>query len=109
MLTLTVGLRMVMTTCAIELIGALPEDHTSIGSAMNDTAQELGNAVGVAIVGTVTAAVVGTVLPTGAWSAHLVHDFFHAVQLSFGILAVVATVVSIMGVRRLSNATTLEE
>jgi hypothetical protein len=45
--------------------GRTPETHTSIGSAMNDTAQELGNAVGVAIVGTVMATVVGKTLPHG--------------------------------------------
>ncbi len=62
MFALAVGVRFVMTTCAIALMEELPDTHTSMGSALNDTAQELGNSIGVAVVGTVMAAVVGVLL-----------------------------------------------
>lgn len=109
MLIMTAGMRIIMTTGAVALIGALPESHTSIGSALNDTAQELGNAVGVAIVGTVMAAVVGQSLPRGAWSASLVDSFVHSQQISFAILAVIVLVMGSIGVRTLTDSTETEE
>src|SRR6201986_5164740 len=52
---LTVGLRTVMTICAVALVGAMPCNRTSIGTALNDTAQEVGTSVGTAVVGTLIA------------------------------------------------------
>ncbi|SQC30165.1 Antiseptic resistance protein [Rothia kristinae] len=109
MLIMTAGMRIIMTTGAVALVGALPESHTSIGSALNDTAQELGNAVGVAIVGTVMAAVVGRSLPQGAWDAGLVDGFVHSQQISFTLLAGIVLVMGVIGVRTLTDSTETEE
>ncbi|MCB4207874.1 MFS transporter [Arthrobacter sp. UM1] len=109
MLVMTVGMRIIMTTGAVALINALPEDHTSIGSAMNDTAQELGTAFGVALIGTVTAAVVGSHLPQGAWSAALSAQFVHAQQISFWVLAGIVVVMAAIGVRTLTDSTSTDE
>ncbi|SIM74916.1 drug resistance transporter, EmrB/QacA subfamily [Mycobacteroides abscessus subsp. abscessus] len=109
MLIMTAGMRIIMTTGAVALVGALPESHTSIGSALNDTAQELGNAVGVAIVGTVMAAVVGSSLPQGAWDAAMVDGFVHSQQISFAILAGIVLVMGCIGVRTLTDSTQTEE
>ncbi|WAL39108.1 MFS transporter [Brevibacterium sp. BRM-1] len=109
MLIMTAGMRTIMTTGAVALLGALPETHTSIGSAMNDTAQELGNAVGVAIVGTVMAAVVGSSLPQGAWDAATVAGFVHSQQISFAILAVIVVVLGAIGLRSFTDSTETEE
>ncbi|WGH09547.1 MFS transporter [Rothia kristinae] len=109
MLIMTAGMRIIMTTGAVALVGALPESHTSIGSALNDTAQELGNAVGVAIVGTVMVAVVGSSLPQGAWDAAMVDGFVHSQQISFAILAGIVLVMGCIGVRTLTDSTQTEE
>ncbi|WP_243155715.1 MFS transporter [Kocuria sp. TGY1127_2] len=109
MLIMTMGMRTIMTTGAVALLGALPETHTSIGSAMNDTAQELGNAVGVAVVGTVMATVVGKTLPHGAWDAATVNGFVHSQQISFWILAGIVLVMSFIGVRTLTDSKETEE
>lgn len=109
MLIMTAGMRIIMTTGAVALVGALPESHTSIGSALNDTAQELGNAVGVAIVGTVMAAVVGSSLPQGAWDAAMVDGFVHSQQISFAILAGIVLIMGCIGVRTLTDSTQTEE
>ena len=109
MLIMTAGMRIIMTTGAVALVGALPESHTSIGSALNDTAQELGNAVGVAIVGTVMAAVVGQSLPQGAWDAAMVDGFVHSQQISFAILAGIVLIMGCIGVRTLTDSTQTEE
>ncbi|OAX52029.1 MFS transporter [Rothia kristinae] len=109
MLIMTAGMRIIMTTGAVALVGALPESHTSIGSALNDTAQEVGNAVGVAIVGTVMAAVVGSSLPQGAWDAAMVDGFVHSQQISFAILAGIVLIMGCIGVRTLTDSTQTEE
>lgn len=109
LLVLAVGMRLVMTTCAVALIEGLPKDHTSLGSALNDTAQELGNSVGVAVIGTVTATVMGTTLPTGRWSEAITNEFLHSQRIGFAILAGLVTVIAIIGGRTLTNSTTTEE
>ena len=60
---MTIGLRTVMTICAVALVDAMPSNRTSIGAALNDTAQEVGTSVGTAVVGTLIAALVTTRLP----------------------------------------------
>ena len=109
MLMMTVAMRTIMTTGAVALMGALPESHTSMGSAMNDTAQEVGIAVGLALVGTVMAAVVGTALPTGAWDPATVLAFVHSQQISFVLLAVLVVVLAGVGLRTLTDSRRTEE
>lgn len=109
LLVLAMGMRLVMTTCAVALLDALPDDHTGIGAALNDTSQELGNSFGVAVIGTVTAAVMGTTLPTGRWSQAVVDEFLHSQRIGFAILAGLVTVIAIIGGRTLTDATTTEE
>ena len=56
MVGMTIGLRTIMTICAIALVDAMPVNRTSVGAALNDTAREVGTGVGIAVVGTVLAA-----------------------------------------------------
>lgn len=109
MFSLAVGVRFVMTTCAIALMEELPETHTSMGSALNDTAQEFGNSIGVAVVGTVMATVVGVLLPDGAWGQVLTQEFVHGLQIACGVLAGVVIAVAALGLGSLTNSRTLEE
>lgn len=109
LLLLAVGMRLVMTTCAVALIEALPEDHTSLGSALNDTAQELGNSVGVAVIGTVTATIMGATLPTGRWSEAVTNEFLHSQRIGFAILAGLVAVIAVIGGRTLTDSKTTEE
>ena len=87
MVILTIGLRTVMTICAVALVGAMPSNRTSIGTALNDTAQEVGTSVGTAVVGTLIAALVTVSLPDGRWSSHLVASFFHGERVTYAALA----------------------
>jgi len=106
---LAVGMRVVMTTSAVALIQALPEDHTSLGSALNDTAQEIGTALGVAVMGTVTAAVMGTTLPTGAWPPAVTDLFLHSQRIGFAILAGMVALITVIGARTLTASRVTEE
>lgn len=109
MVLMTVGLRTVMTICAIALVGAMPENRTSIGTALNDTAQEVGSSVGTAVVGTLIAALVTTQLPAGTWSDGLVASFFHGERITYAVLAVVVGLVTAGGALTLTNSHATEE
>ncbi|MFW0788009.1 MFS transporter [Gordonia sp. CPCC 205333] len=109
MVVMTIGLRTVMTICAIALVGAMPANRTSIGAALNDTAQEVGTSVGTAIVGTLIAVLVTTQLPTGVWSSALVESFFHGERITYGVLAVVVGLIAAVGALTLTDSRSTQE
>ncbi|WP_042394597.1 MFS transporter [Streptacidiphilus carbonis] len=109
MVLMTVGLRTVMTICAVALVSAMPGNRTSIGAALNDTAQEVGSSVGTAVVGTLIAALVTTRLPAGTWSSDLVASFFHGERVTYALLAVVVGLVAAGGALSLTDSHTVEE
>src|SRR3954471_22560642 len=109
MVIMTVGLRTVMTICAVALVDAMPSNRTSIGAALNDTAQEVGTSIGTAAVGTLIAVLVTTQLPAGTWSADLVASFFHGERITYGVLALIVGLVAGAGALTLTDARTVEE
>jgi MFS family permease len=109
MVVLTVGLRTVMTIGAVALVSAMPGNRTSIGAALNDTAQEVGSSVGTAVVGTLIAALVTTQLPAGTWSGDLVASFFHGERITYALLAVVVGLVTAGGAFTLTDSHEVEE
>ena len=109
MVVFTAGLRTVMTTCAIALVAAMPDNRTSIGTALNDTAQEVGTSVGTALIGTMIAALVTQVLPSGVWSSDLVQSFFHGERVTYSVLAVVVGLVAGFGALTLTDSRETEE
>jgi MFS family permease len=109
MVLMTIGLRTVMTICAVALVDAMPSNRTSIGAALNDTAQEVGTSIGTAVVGTLIAALVTTQLPAGTWSAGLVASFFHGEQIIYGVLAVIVGLVAGAGALTLTDSLAVEE
>ena len=109
MVTFTIGLRTVMTICAIALVDAMPENRTSLGAALNDTAQEVGTSVGTAIVGTLIATLVTKILPAGVWSSELVESFFHGERIIFTVLAVIVGVVAGFGALTLTSSHSVDE
>lgn len=109
MLVLTGGIRIIMTTGAVALISALPDTHTTLGASLNDSAQELGNSIGVAVVGTVLATVVGAALPVGAWDAGQIDSFVHALHIAFAVLAGIVVLTAAIGLGSLTDSTSTEE
>jgi len=109
MVIMTIGLRTVMTICAVALVGAMPENRTSMGAALNDTAQEVGTSVGTAVVGTLIAVLVTTVLPDGTWSPELMASYFAGERTIFIVLAVAVGILSIWGALTLTNSRDVEE
>lgn len=109
MVVMTIGLRTVMTICAIALVDAMPANRTSMGASLNDTAQEIGTSVGTAVVGTMIAALVTAQLPAGTWSSALVQSFFHGERITYAVLAVVVGVVAVAGALTLTDSHSTEE
>jgi hypothetical protein len=109
MVLMTIGLRTVMTICAVALVDAMPSNRTSIGTALNDTAQEVGTSLGTAVIGTAIAALVTTQLPPGAWSSDLVQSFFHGERITYALLAVVVGLVTALGARTLTDSHAIED
>jgi len=109
MVVMTVGLRTVMTICAVALVDAMPSNRTSIGAALNDTAQEVGTSIGTAVVGTLIAVLVTTALPAGTWSSELVTSFFHGERIIYAVLAVVVGLVVAGGALTLTDSRATEE
>jgi MFS family permease len=109
MVVLTIGLRTVMTICAVALVSAMPSNRTSIGAALNDTAQEVGTSVGTAVVGTLIAALVTVTLPAGTWSSDLVASFFSGERVTYAALAVIVGLVAGWGAMTLTDSRATEE
>ena len=51
-----VGMGLAMAPATDSIMGSLPPEKAGVGSAMNDTTREIGGALGVAILGSITAA-----------------------------------------------------
>jgi fucose permease len=109
MVVMTIGLRTVMTICAVALVDAMPANRTSIGAALNDTAQEVGTSIGTAVVGTLIAVLVTTRLPVGTWSNDLVTSFFHGERITYAVLAVLVGLIAGGGALTLTDSHATEE
>jgi EmrB/QacA subfamily drug resistance transporter len=109
MVVMTLGLRTIMTICAVALVDAMPENRTSIAAALNDAAQEVGTSVGTAIVGTLIAVLVTTTLPVGRWSEALIDSFFHGERITYAVLAAVVGLVAGYGAFTLTDSRSTEE
>ena len=109
MVLMTLGLRTVMTISAVALVDEMPEDRTSMGAALNDTAQEVGSSIGTAFVGTLITVLVTATLPEGTWSPNLVASYFHGEQVLFTILAIAVGLISGIGALSFTNAHTTDD
>jgi len=56
-IVLAVGMGMVMAPATESIMGSLPREKAGVGSAMNDTTRQLGGALGVAVIGSILAAI----------------------------------------------------
>ena len=63
------GLGVAMAPASAALMGSFPREHAGVGAAMNDTMQEIGAALGVAVLGSLAAASYRHGLPADAPSA----------------------------------------
>ncbi len=84
------GIRVNGVVAGTNVLRGLPKNRTSIGSALVDTAQEVATGVGIAVAGTVLAALFTGDIATAAWNVQRSAEFHDAVTIAGLVLAVVA-------------------
>jgi AcrR family transcriptional regulator len=55
LLVIGIGMGLAMAPATDSIMGSLPQDKAGVGSAVNDTTREIGGALGVAVLGSITA------------------------------------------------------
>lgn len=84
------GMRVNGVVAGTNVMRGLPENRTTIGAALVDTAAEIATAVGVAISGAVLAALVAGDVSAQTWSSQQVEQFGQVVLVAGGALTVLA-------------------
>jgi hypothetical protein len=84
------AIRVVGAVAGVNVLRGLPGNRTSIGAALVDTASEVTSAAGVAIAGTMLAALFTGAIATSAWTAHQHAEFHQAVTLAGIVLTLLA-------------------
>ncbi len=85
------AIRVVGVVAGVNVLRGLPENRTSIGAALVDTTSEITSGAGVAITGTILAALFTGTIAAPHWNAHQTAQFEHALTLAGLVLTAVAT------------------
>jgi MFS family permease len=94
------GMRVVGVVAGNNVLRGLPEDRTSIGAALVDTASEIATAVGIAATGTILAAVVGGGITTTTFTSAALASFQEAILIAGLTITALAAALVVAGVRR---------
>ena len=94
------GMRVVGVVAAVNVLRGLPENRTTIGTALTDTASEVTSGVGVAVSGTILAALFTGAIATSKWSAAQTAEFGEAVTVAGLVLTVLAGALVAFGIVR---------
>ena len=84
------GLRVVGVIAGTNVLRGLPESRTTIGASLTDTATQVASAVGIALSGTVLAAVFSGNIAAPTWSTQQTGQFREAVTIAGLSLTVLA-------------------
>ncbi len=98
------GMRVVGVVAGVNVLRGLPENRTSIGAALVDTATEVASGVGIAVTGTILAALFTGSIATSDWSAEQTAEFQQAVTIAGLALTVVAAALVGWGIVRSRRA-----
>jgi MFS family permease len=86
------GIRVNGVVAGTNVLRGLPDNRTSIGAALVDTAAEVATGVGIAVTGTILAVLFTGTIATSNWSARQTAEFQEAVTIASLTLTVVAAV-----------------
>jgi MFS family permease len=98
------GLRVVGVVAAVTVLSGLPKNRTTIGAALADTTTEVANGVGIAVAGTILAAVFTGSIAASGWTAQQAAEFQGAATLGGLVLTVVAAAFVVFGIFRSRRA-----
>ena len=91
------GMRGVGVVAALNVLRGLPEDRTSLGTALTDTAAQVASAIGIVVTGTILAALFTGSLATGNWTAQQTGQFHQAVTVAGLVLTALAAALVAFG------------
>ena len=103
------GLRVVGVVAGVNVLTGLPKDRTSIGAALVDTSSEVSSAVGIAITGTLLAALFTGSIATANWSAQQTGDFQEAITIAGFALTLLAGALVVWGIARSRRSAVVPE
>jgi hypothetical protein len=89
------GLRVVGVVAGTNVLRGLPENRTTVGAALVDTASEVTSGVGIAVTGTILAALFTGDVATPSWTAQQTGEFREAVMIAG--LTLTATAAALVG------------
>jgi MFS family permease len=94
------GLRVVGVVAAVNVLNGLPKNRTSVGAALSDSVTEIASALGIAIVGTILAALFAGSVAKANWSTGQTAQFQQAITISALTLTLVAAALVGWGIAR---------
>lgn len=94
------GLRVVGVVAGMNVLSGLPADRSSIGAALADTATEVANGVGLAVAGTILAALFSGGVASAHWTADQAAQFQNSTTVAGLTLAVLAAALVGWGIAR---------
>jgi hypothetical protein len=100
------GMRVVGVVAGVNVLRGLPKNRTTIGAALTDTTTEVACGVGIAVTGTILAALFTGDIATSSWSAQQSAEFREAVTIAGLALTFVAAALvgwGIVRTRRVAN------
>jgi MFS family permease len=100
------GLRVVGVVAGVNVLRGLPENRTTIGAALTDTATEVASGAGLAVTGTILAAVFPGTIAAAHWTSHQTADFRAAITIAGLTLTVLAAALVTWGFRRSRTTST---
>jgi MFS family permease len=98
------GIRVNGVVAGTNVLRGLPQNRTSIGAALVDTASEVATAVGIAVTGTILATLFTGDIAKSNWSAQQTGQFQTAIMIAGAALTIVAAVLVGWGIARSRTA-----
>jgi hypothetical protein len=98
------GIRVNGVVAGTNVLRGLPKNRTSIGAALVDTSSEVATAVGIAVPGTILAAVFSGSIATAHWTSPQTAEFERAILIAGMALTVAAGALVAWGVARMRRA-----
>ncbi|MEV6640173.1 MFS transporter [Amycolatopsis sp. NPDC051371] len=98
------GMRVFGVVAGVNVLRGLPENRTTIGAALTDTATEVTSGAGIAATGTILAALFTGDIATTHWSAQQTAEFREAVTVAGLTLTIVAAALVVWGFVRSRRA-----
>lgn len=98
------GMRVVGVVAGVNVLRGLPENRTTIGAALTDTATEVSSGASIAATGTILAALFTGDIATTHWSAQQTAEFREAVTVAGLTLTIVAAALVAWGFVRSRRA-----